>query len=348
MDGIDVIKIQSDYHPRWRGYRSIYNPPVIGEVKRIMKDFAPDIVHAHNLHFHLSYYSLVLARRYAKQIYLTVHDADAFYLGKFIESKKLSFWRLIYLYKWRYNPFRNIILRHILSHNVDAIVAVSDALRRALNGHGIKKVAVIHNGIDLGDWQRPLQYESFKNTYGLGDSVILFGGRLSGLKGAINIIEALKISHGAVPDVQLMIIGKKDAYAEKMLVLARKLGVADRIIFTDWIAGEELRAAYYAAAVVTVPSVYLDPFPTVNLEAFACSKPVVATCFGGSPEIVLDNVCGYIVDPSDISAMSIKINDLLIDKEKATRFGQAGYARVTKDFSLSSQVEAYERIFKIL
>ena len=49
-----------------------------------------------------------------------------------------------------------------------------------------------------------------------------------------------------------------------------------------WLSGADLRAAYQLADVVAVPSIYVDPFPTVNLEAMAAGKPVVATCFGGS------------------------------------------------------------------
>lgn len=99
-----------------------------------------------------------------------------------------------------------------------------------------------------------------------------------------------------------------------------------------------MRIVYNASDVVVVPSLYLDPFPTVNLEAMACKKPVVGTCFGGTPEIVRDGITGYIVNPLNVENMAEKIVDLLKNSEKAKKFGQAGYERVKSQFSLDKQV----------
>src|SRR6185436_17742175 len=113
-----------------------------------------------------------------------------------------------------------------------------------------------------------------------------------------------------------------------------------------WISGAKLRQAYHAAAVVAVPSLYLDPFPTVNLEAFACRKPVVATSFGGSSEIVKDGISGYIVDPNDTQTMGNLLGELLEDSEKATRFGEKGYELISKQFTLERQVDEYEKLYR--
>ncbi len=96
---------------------------------------------------------------------------------------------------------------------------------------------------------------------------------------------------------------------------------------------------------VVVPSVYLDPFPTVNLEALACHKSVVATCFGGSPEVIQDGVNGYIVNPLDTEILAAKIADLLLDKQKNQKFGQDGYNLISKEFSLEHQTAQYEQLF---
>jgi glycosyltransferase involved in cell wall biosynthesis len=323
----------------------LYNPSTVKRVREIISEFKPDVVHAHNVHHHLSYYSLVIARKYTPRVYMTAHDAMSFHFGKFTDNQKYRSWKQFRLYKWRYNPFLKVIARRILRKNVHTIIAVSEALKRGLNGHGIGNVTVIHNGIDADAWKDPQGVESFKQTYGVGNSAILFGGRLSGTKGAGKIIEALAVVRHSVPDVRLLIVAQKEDYARRMIAHAEKLGVADRIIFTGWVAGDELRRAYYASSLVAVPSLYLDPFPTINLEAFACRKAVVATCFGGSPEIVEDGTSGYIVDPNDVEALAEKIAELLPDKEKSGRFGEAGYERVVKEFSLAQQAEEYEHLF---
>jgi len=59
--------------------------------------------------------------------------------------------------------------------------------------------------------------------------------------------------------------------------LAKKENLS--IILTGWIEEDELKSAYYSSDVVVTPSIYLDPFPTVNLETMACKKPIIGTCF---------------------------------------------------------------------
>jgi glycosyltransferase involved in cell wall biosynthesis len=80
----------------------------------------------------------------------------------------------------------------------------------------------------------------------------------------------------------------------------------------------------------------------------ACKKPVIATCFGGSKEVVLDGQTGYILNPYNTKLMAEKIIDLIKNPAKARTFGQAGYERVKNEFSLEKQakrtMEWYQRM----
>jgi len=122
-----------------------------------------------------------------------------------------------------------------------------------------------------------------------------------------------------------------------MIKLAEDLGVGKNIVFPGWISGHELIAGYHASDVIVTPSLYLDPFPTVNLEAMACSKPVVGTCFGGTKEIVKEKVTGFLFNPFDIKEGAKIIVELLNDHLKAEKLGKAGYDRVVADFTLRAQ-----------
>lgn len=160
------------------------------------------------------------------------------------------------------------------------------------------------------------------------------------MKGSIHVVRALKLVIEQVPDARLMVIGQSVGKScQEMLEEARKLGVEQRIVFTGWITGEELKKAYYLADVVVTPAIYPVPFPTVNLEAMACKKPLVVTCFGGSPELVQDGISGYVVNPYDVKVMAEKIIYLLKNPEVAKRMGLAGYQRVQENFSLEKQVQ---------
>ncbi|MDD5110818.1 MAG: glycosyltransferase family 4 protein, partial [Patescibacteria group bacterium] len=87
-------------------------------------------------------------------------------------------------------------------------------------------------------------------------------------------------------------------------------------------------------------------FPSVNLEAMAAGKPVVATCFGGSREAVTDGVTGFIVNPYNTATFSDRLLRLLSDPALAQRFGAAGRQRVAKDFSASRWLDMLEQWYK--
>ncbi len=362
LGGFEVYRIYSNYHERWRAWRSLYNPRPVAEVKKILLDFKPEVVHAHNVHYHLSYFALVVAKRSGARVLLTCHDVMSFHYAKLnglLSPKdtaipaRFDYWvsplGQLRQFRLRYNPFRNVVIRFILKKYVDRILAVSHALADALTQNKITGVAVVHNGIDVDAWREPSEaIDVFKKRYALGEQSILFGGRLSRVKGAVQIIKALTILAEHVPDAQLLVIGEKDAYAQNMIQLAHTLGVADRILFTGWISGHALRQAYHAATVVAVPSICFDSFPTMILEAMACAKPVIATCLGGAREAVVDGQTGYIVNPYNELMLAEKITQLLNDKDKRSRFGRAGQERVNREFPLARQVELLEKQYTSL
>ena len=97
----------------------------------------------------------------------------------------------------------------------------------------------------------------------------------------------------------------------------QRSGAADRLRFLQWLSGDDLRAAYAASDVCVTPSMYREPFNLVNIEAMAARKPVVTTCFGGPPEVVVDGVTGYVVDPRDVGLFSARLETLLTGEDFA-------------------------------
>ncbi|OGG72660.1 hypothetical protein A3A38_00280 [Candidatus Kaiserbacteria bacterium RIFCSPLOWO2_01_FULL_53_17] len=359
-EDIPVHNIFARYSKRFNAYTCLWNPPAVRSLKKILAAFKPDVVHAHSVNGYLSYASLAAAKKSGARVILTCHDVMAFNYSKLTEfidphdisvreryDYRVSAFRQLRESRFRYNPLRNIVIKHIVRNYVDVLTAVSGALRQALEDNGIPNAVVIHNGIDVGEWHEdPGRDRAFKERYGLGDSVILFGGRISGIKGAERIVEALALVRAQVPDAQLLVIAKESPPLDRMRSHARERGVEDALVAPGWLSGDDLKAAYHASAVIAVPTLSFDSFPTMNLEAFACKKPVVATCFGGSRELVEDGVSGYIVNPYNVRGMAEKLTELLGDEEKQIRFGNAGYARVVKEFTLERQAEEFEKLYR--
>ncbi|MEX2437097.1 MAG: glycosyltransferase family 4 protein [Candidatus Paceibacterota bacterium] len=354
--GLKVFKIVSDYHQRWRAYVSLYNPLVVRQVKQILKEVKPDVVHANNIHGYLSYYSLKVAKQYAKGVVFTARDAMAFNYAKLNTERYLknldprTTWRdHLRQAGRRWNPLRNLLIRHYLRY-ADRVFAISKSLQEALTQNGFSNVEMIHNGIDVHGWDiDSATITRFRRQYNLLDKrVILFGGRLSEAKGGAKAVEALAQIVKEVPDTVLLIVGTVDEYAKVMKIRAKKLGIENHLIFTGWVEREEIKVAYAVSYVVLMPSIYLDTFGRVNIEAMASKKPVVGTCYGGTPEIVVDGVTGYIVNPLHPEEIAEKSIDLLKNPAKAKEYGEAGYKRAREYFNLKNVAEQYIAVYNTI
>lgn len=346
-EGLTVYRIESNYHERWRAWRGLYNPPVVREVEKLLQRIRPDVVHANNVHFHLSYHSLLLAKRYAKAVVWTGRDAMAVSYGKLDTPCYLA--HLDARMTWRdnlrqagkrYNPFRNWLIRRYL-HSADARLSVSNALREVLKQNGVYDVQTLHTGIDADMWQaNPEVLAAFRSKFGLeGKKVVLFGGRLA--SGA-QVIRAMRLVAEA-ERATLLVMGRAESAASM-----KQADAGLDVVYTGWITGAEKVAAYAVADLVWVPSTYFDAFPRSALEAQASGKPVVATKFGGAPELVVDGETGYVVNPLVAQEIADKTIDLLQHPEKAAAMGRAGLARVEAEFNLETQAGKLIAVYKKL
>lgn len=355
-NGLTVFKIASDYSDRWREYVSLYNRSVIRKVEELLKRIKPDVVHANIIHFYLSYHSLKMAKRYAKAVVFTARDTMSICYGKLQTKRYLenfdcsATWRdHIKQAKKRWNPFRNFFIKRYFGF-VDQVFAVSDALKKALEQNGIKNVKVMHTGADVDLWRvSEDEITKFREQYNLKNKkVILFGGRLSEAKGGRKALEAMAEIVKEIPDAVLLIAGSVDEYAHRMKEEASRLKVRDRLIFTGWIEPDDIKSAYAVANIVLVPSLYLDPFPRIVIEAMASRKPVIGTRYGGASEIIVDGVTGCVVNPLHSKEIADKTIDLLKNLQKAEEFGKAGYERIKTNFNLEGMVEKYIAVYETL
>jgi glycosyltransferase involved in cell wall biosynthesis len=325
-EGVRIIRLHSQYHPRLRSFVSLWNWRLVSEIKKILQKENPDVTHIHNMHTHISYKVFAVARIHSKKVFHTAHDAMSVHFGKFMPKTegdlKAGGMRNFKDYGFRINPFRKSIIRHYME-KTDAIFSVSGALKDLLVANGISNIHVLHNGIDSSRWENV--DEAKKNEYisklGLQNKkVILFAGRISGLKGGRVIEEAFKKIYSSESDTRLLVVGKEGEPKEG-------------IVYTGTVPRDEMKYMYAISDVVVVPSLYLDPFPTINLEAMASRKPVVGTSLGGTKEAVLHGETGYIVDPNNIEFISQKILDLLLNSDVGTQMGGRGYERFVTHFT---------------
>jgi glycosyltransferase involved in cell wall biosynthesis len=164
--------------------------------------------------------------------------------------------------------------------------------------------------------------------------VVAFLGQIREIKGVADFIAmARKIPD---PAARFLIAGEcrdpkqfPGSYSEQDLL---EMAAGDtRIRYIGYV--KDVENVYHTADIVVVPSRWQEPLGLINLEAGACRKPVVATRVGGIPEVVEDGVSGYLVEPGDVDSLATRVAALIADPSLRTRMGEAGRARVERDFT---------------
>ena len=247
----------------------------------------------------------------------------------------------------------------------NGIIAVSAGMRddilRAYPQIDPTKVTVVHNGIDLEAFKAANDTDSVR-AHGVNPDQrsVLFVGRITKQKGLPYL---LKAARELPSDVQLVLAaGAPDTpqILQEVTDLVEELRkVRSNVIWIQQhLSRQELIALLSSATVFACPSIY-EPLGIVNLEAMACSIPVVATATGGIPEVVSNNETGLLVEieqltdgsgtPIDearfVADFAAALNQMLASSQ-LREFGEAGRKRVEQHFSWTSIAEQTLSVYR--
>jgi len=152
---------------------------------------------------------------------------------------------------------------------------------------------------------------SLKQKPPLPSQFILYVGNVKPHKNLMNLLLALK----ALPDVNLVIVGKKSGFItgdHKIIdLLEQDVALKSRVFFTGFVNDADIVRLYNAAEIFVFPSFY-EGFGLPPLEAQACGCPVIASNAASLPEVCSDSV--LYCDPYDVDNIAEKISTLLRDK----------------------------------
>ncbi len=125
--------------------------------------------------------------------------------------------------------------------------------------------------------------------------------------------------------------------------LARKLGVRDRIHFLG--KQDNVNELLPLADLMLMPS-EMESFGLAALESMACRVPAIATCVGGVPELIKDNVNGILCAVGDIEAMGKAAIWLLSDSARLEAMRAAARKTAQDNFCASTIITSYERYYR--
>ena len=244
----------------------------------------------------------------------------------------------------------------------DGIITVSYPMQEDLIRHGFDpdKIKVCWNGINVEKYnQNKLSKEGIadlRSRYGVGpeERMILFVGRLTAVKGIMNLVKAMPMVISKHPEVKLVILGKGEL-ERSISDLINVLKIGDRVKTRFEFVPEKERIVHYGACDLFVaPSLY-EPFGIIALEAMAMEKPIVVGARGtsGFRDFVIpsgSDQTGVHVDGSNSADIAWGINSLLEDMEGAKEMGKKGRIRVEQHFTwdkiAARTIGIYEDVIK--
>ena len=120
---------------------------------------------------------------------------------------------------------------------------------------------------------------------------------------------------------------EKGWLVDELFAYVERAELGDRLLFTNYVTDEELRALYSSCRMCIYPSLY-EGFGLPPLEAMACGAPVITTRIPSIMETVGD--AARLVEPTDVDALARNIIDLLADAEARATLSAAGLARAAQ------------------
>jgi D-inositol-3-phosphate glycosyltransferase len=180
-----------------------------------------------------------------------------------------------------------------------------------------------------------------------GRARILTVARLVERKGIEDTIRAMP----GVPGAELVVVGgppadrlHADPYARRLLALAERCRVADRVILAGAVPAHEM-PAWYRSADVLAATPWYEPFGLTPLEAMACGVPVVATEVGGLTDTVVDGITGDLVPPRDPRALAVALRRLTGDEVRRLSYAAAAADRAAASYSWPSIAERLAGVY---
>jgi glycosyltransferase involved in cell wall biosynthesis len=286
-------------------------PSAAWALRRALRSWRPDLVHAHNPGMALAASMATIAGR-SVPAFVSFH-------GVADEDYRAAAW-----------TFRLAAL---------PIVACGPGVATGLAEHGVRARETIVNGISPAP--PPADRQALEREWSLsaGSPLVVSAGRLVPQKNVLLALKALVHVPGAV----LAVLGEGPLEGE-LGRAAADLGLAERVVFTG--LRSDARAIIAAADAVVIPS-RGEGLPLIGLESLAAGTPIVATAVRGLRELLVHEQTALLTPPDDERALADALNRLLADTDLRDRLAHDGRklaAEYTEPAMVDRYLDLYERL----
>ena len=292
----------------------IYSPGPVQQIinnvrlNRLLKKIDPEVIHLFGLFsvFSLGSMGVICGK---KNLITSVWDSDVVPTGD-------------------HNSFKvQMIKKYLLKHS-PRLVATSTYLAKETRKYieAGKTVDVLPWGVDL-DIFYPSGRKSDNGKVRIG-----FAKRLDRMYDADTLLRAFHYAHQRSRKKLLLKIAGNGSLESALRRRAAEIHLDDSIDWLNWLdRDDDMKDFYDGIDIFMMPS-RRESFGMAAVEASASGLPVIASRFGGIPEIVIDNETGILVEPEDIEGFGRALLKLIDDDGLRYKMGRNGRARIEKEF----------------
>ncbi|KAB1198883.1 MULTISPECIES: glycosyltransferase family 4 protein [Haloferax] len=229
---------------------------------------------------------------------------------------------------WRRHVKQAIETQYL--HSVDAFVFNSETTRETVATVTDPEPSVVAYpaGDRFSSFGAPLSDDEIRSRADDGPLRVVSVGNLEPRKNVDGLLRALARVSG---DWRLTIVGNAvdSAYEHSLRTLADDLGVAQRVSFTGRLPDADLVATLRESHLFALPSHY-EGFGIAALEAMGFGLPALVSTEGGASELVTHRRDGFLVDPTDVSAITDVIAPLCRNRTRLVSYSLAARDRYTE------------------
>ncbi len=232
----------------------------------------------------------------------------------------------------------------------DALTVVSRALETIVWSLGVApgKVFYVPNGV-IPSFASNTQYP-ISNIQFTDHPVVLLYTRFFefAVERVVGIFQRVLAE---VPEARLLVVGKGFfGEEERLRELMREAGIADHLVYVDWVEPDELPAYFAAADVAIYP--YDDTLINRTkcavklIDLMAAGVPVVADDVGQNGEYVVHGVSGLLISAGQTGTFAGSVVELLRDESLRAKLGRGAQRRVLGEFNWGKLVARVEEAYR--
>lgn len=299
----------------------------IGEVRRLIKRYNPDIVYAHS--------SKAGAIARVADIGLKNHclyNPHGWAFNMRCSAKKKAMYTAI---------------EKIAAPFCDKIICISDAEKQSALDKKIcreDKLQVIFNGVDIEAYENGIHGTVKRKDLNIPEDAFVVGmvGRISPQKAPDIFIKMAKHVKDKVSNAHFIIVGNGDQEAE-IKKYAKDNDFLDNLHITGWVDNPMSYVELFDVACLLSR---WEGFGLVLPEYMMARKPIVASRVDAIPNIICDGENGLLVEMDDVVGASTAVLKLYLNNNLKSKLIDEGLKTVYKKFDVQRMTRETEKLFE--